>query len=98
MIIEIGIDDGIDEVNNSNRSKSDFATDRCEEDEGTNGNKILSDVDGSSGTKEDEAEEDYFTGDNRECENKGLETWRIGMLLLFSKQWKKQRKLVFFVL
>ena len=51
-----------------------------EEDEGTNGNKrnkILSNVDGSYGTREDEAEEDYFTGDNGECENKGLETRRI---------------------
>ena len=73
MVIETGIDDGI------YRSKSDFATDWCEEDEGTNGNKrnkILSNVDGSSRTREDEAEEDYFTGDNRECENKGLETWK----------------------
>lgn len=61
LITETGIDDGIDEVDNSDRSRSDFAADRCEEDEGTNGNKgnqILSDVDASSGTREEEAEED----------------------------------------
>lgn len=62
LITETGIDDGIDEVDNSDRSRSDFAADRCEEDEGTNGNKrnqMLSDVDACSGTREDEAEEDY---------------------------------------
>ena len=61
LITEIGIGDGIDKVNNSDRSRSDFAVDRCEEDEGTNGNKgnqMLFDVDTSSGTREDEAEED----------------------------------------
>ena len=62
LITETGIDDGIDEVDNSDRSRSDFAADRCEEDERTDGNKgnqILSDVDACSGTREDEAEEDY---------------------------------------
>ena len=79
LIIETRIDDGVD------RSKSDFASDWGEEDEETNGNKgneILSNVDGRAGTREDEAEEDYFTGDNKECENEGLETQRITHFVL----------------